>query len=56
MFTTFKPTNEVLKKYIDYYYVDIKHDNTLTVYDCFPHYNNTISVYKSHQYKGEYCL
>ena len=35
MFITFKPTNEVLKKYIDYYYVDIKHDNTLTVYDCF---------------------
>lgn len=50
MFTTFKPTKEVLKKYIDYYYVDIKHDNTLTVYDCFPHFNNTISVYKSHQY------
>lgn len=53
MFTTFKPNNKLLKKYIDYYYVDIKHDNTLTVYDCFPHYNNTISVYKSHEYIEE---
>lgn len=50
MFKTFKPENKILKRYIDYYYIDIKHENTLTVYDCFPHYNNTISVYKSHQY------
>ena len=50
MFTTFKPNNKQLKKNNDCYKVDLKQDNNLTVYDCFPHYNNTISVYKSHQY------
>ena len=33
MFTTFKPNNKLLKKYIDCYYVDIKHDNTVDVFD-----------------------
>lgn len=53
MFKTFKPENEILKRCIDYYYIDIKPENTLTVYDCFLHYNNTISVYKSHEYIEE---
>lgn len=47
-FETFKPKNSIVKKYIDYYYLDIKPDNTCNEFQCFPHFNNTISLYKSH--------
>lgn len=47
-FETFKPDNPLLKKYVDYYYLDVKPDNTINEFECFPHFNNTISLYKSH--------
>ncbi|MBV7441615.1 helix-turn-helix domain-containing protein [Weeksellaceae bacterium TAE3-ERU29] len=49
VFDTFKPKNHFLHKYVDYYYLDIKSDNTKTEFECFPHYNNTISLYSSHK-------
>lgn len=48
IFETFKPKNRVIKKYVDYYYLDIKPDNQNNEFQCFPHFNNTISLYKSH--------
>jgi len=47
-FETFKPKNEIVKKFVDYYYLDIKPVNKEHKYECFPHFNNTISFYKSH--------
>lgn len=47
-FETFKPKNSLIRKYIDYYYLDIKPDNEINEFRCFPHFNNTISLYKSH--------
>ncbi len=47
-FKTFKPIDINLSKFIDYYYIDFKPNNKYTEYDCFPHYNNTISIYKNH--------
>ncbi|WP_326980980.1 helix-turn-helix domain-containing protein [Chryseobacterium sp. MYb264] len=47
-FKTFKPRNSIIKKYVDYYYLDIKPNNKVTEYECFPHFNNTISLYQSH--------
>lgn len=48
IFETFKPKNLLIKKYVDYYYLDIKPNNTINEFQCFPHFNNTISLYKSH--------
>lgn len=48
-FETFKPKHPLIAKFVDYYYLDIKPDNTVTEFDCFPHYNNTISIYQSHR-------
>ncbi|MDV4042179.1 hypothetical protein CMT37_04975 [Elizabethkingia anophelis] len=48
IFETFKPKNSIVKKYVDYYYLDIKPDNEISEFQCFPHFNNTISLYKSH--------
>lgn len=48
VFQTFKPKNPTIKKYVDYYYLDIKPNNTIHEFQCFPHFNNTISIYKSH--------
>lgn len=48
-FITFKPKDPTVAKYVDYYYLDSKPDNKLTEFRCFPHYNNTISLYRSHQ-------
>lgn len=48
IFRTFKPQDLQVQKYVDYYYLDIKPKNTISEYECFPHYNNTISLYKSH--------
>lgn len=48
VFQTLKPKNPTIKKYVDYYYLDIKPNNTIHEFQCFPHFNNTISIYKSH--------
>lgn len=48
-FETFKPKNPLIAKYLKYYYLDIKPDNEITEFDCFPHHNNTISLYQSHR-------
>jgi AraC-like DNA-binding protein len=48
IFETFKPKNLSIKKYVDYYYLDIKPNNCINEFQCFPHFNNTISIYKSH--------
>lgn len=48
IFETFKPKNSLIKSYVDYYYLDIKPDNVITEFQCFPHFNNTISLYQSH--------
>lgn len=48
IFETFIPNNVLIKKYVDYYYLDIKQDNIINEFQCFPHFNNTISLYKSH--------
>ncbi|MXN90304.1 helix-turn-helix domain-containing protein [Flavobacterium sp. Sd200] len=48
IFQTFKPKDSIIKKYVDYYYLDIKPNNINNEFQCFPHFNNTISLYKSH--------
>lgn len=48
IFETFKPKNSTVKKFVDYYYLDIKPNNTTNEFRCFPHFNNTLSLYKSH--------
>lgn len=48
-FETLKPKSKLLQKYISYYYLDIADDLAYsTEYICYPHYNNTISLYKNH--------
>ncbi|MCZ4243600.1 helix-turn-helix domain-containing protein [Pedobacter punctiformis] len=47
IFETIKPTNKLLEKYISYYYIDIA-DDYFNEYICYPHINNTVSLYKSH--------
>jgi len=47
LFETFKPRNSIVKKYVDYYYLDIKPDNVVKEIQTFPHFNNIISFYKS---------
>ncbi len=49
IFKTFKPQNSLIAKYIDYYYLDFKPKNVLREFECYPHFNNTISLYKSHK-------
>lgn len=47
-FCTFKPKNPELKKYISYYYSDISDNvNLENQYICYPHFNTTLSFYKS---------
>jgi AraC-like DNA-binding protein len=55
IFETFKPINPLISEYVDYYYLDIKPYNIKTEFECFPHYNTTISLYKSNisSKKGE---
>lgn len=55
VFQTFKPKYSLLEQYVDYYYIDSKPNNVVTEFKCFPHFNNTISLYKSHERpsKGE---
>ncbi|WP_199121016.1 AraC family transcriptional regulator [Pedobacter sp. ASV28] len=41
-----------MQKYISYYYVDVADDEYYhNEYICYPHYNNTISLYKNHEVK-----
>ena len=52
IFETFKPSEPLLQKYISYYYVDVADDQYYhNEYICYPHYNNTISLYKNHEVK-----
>ena len=48
IFETFKPQNSTVKKFVDYYYLDIKPDNISSKFQCFPHFNTIIELYKSH--------
>lgn len=48
LFETFKPKSKSILPYVDYYYLDIKPHNRVTEFQCFPHYNNTLSLYQSH--------
>lgn len=48
-FKTFKPQDPVVSKYVSYYYLEIKPDNVHREFECFPHFNNSISLYKSHR-------
>lgn len=48
IFNTFKPKNSLISKYVSYYYLDINTENQVLKFDCFPHFNHTISVYQSH--------
>ena len=49
VFETLKPRHELLQKYISYYYLDIADDKDyFNEYICYPHYNSTISIYRSH--------
>lgn len=48
LFCTFKPNLPELKKYISYYYLDITDTaNSENQYICYPHFNTTLSFYKS---------
>ena len=49
IFETFKPKNEIVKQYIQYYYIEIDEENIEREFTCFPHYNTAISLYKSHK-------
>ncbi|SDI27209.1 helix-turn-helix domain-containing protein [Chryseobacterium jejuense] len=48
IFKTFRPKSSIVSKYVEYYYLDIKNNNVLYEFECFPHFNNSISLYKSH--------
>lgn len=51
-FTTFKPQNDLLAKYIDYYYLEVNLENKTRKYLCFPHLNNAVSIYSNHTPKS----
>ncbi|QDW24627.1 AraC family transcriptional regulator [Pedobacter sp. KBS0701] len=54
IFETFKPESELIRKYVSYYYLHITdNQNEENEYICYPHYNNTISLYSSHRFKYE---
>jgi len=49
IFETIKSKNKLLEKYISYYYIDIADSaDYLNEYTCYPHFNNTVSLYKCH--------
>lgn len=52
-FETFRPENHRIARYVDYYYLDIKPLNEINEFQCFPHFNNTISLYRSHIRLGD---
>ena len=47
-FTSFRPKDPTIARYVDYYYLERKLDNVSRTFECFPHYNNAISLYTSH--------
>lgn len=47
-FKTIKPYIPEIAQYVDYYYLDIKPYNEVTEFTCFPHFNNSVSLYSSH--------
>ena len=49
IFETFRPKNNIIKKYVQYYYLEIDEHNSEREFTCFPHYNTAISIYKSHK-------
>ena len=49
IFETFRPKNNIIKKYVQYYYLEIDDHNIEREFTCFPHYNTAISIYKSHK-------
>lgn len=55
IFKTFKPKDQQVAKFVEYYYVDIKPGNSHVQLECFPHFNTAISLYCSHKRseKGE---
>ncbi len=53
IFKTFKPQNTHIAKYVDYYYLDVKPDNISHEFECYPHFNTTISLYQSHIRLGD---
>lgn len=54
LFETFKPESKLIRKYVSYYYLHINDDqNEENEYICYPHYNNTISLYNSHRFEYE---
>jgi len=51
-FETVRPKNELIKKYVSYYYLDLAdEENYFNEYVCYPHYNNSISIYQSNRFK-----
>ena len=51
-FQTFSPLDAAVAKHVDYYYLERKPENTVTTFECFPHYNNTLSLYAAHRMTG----
>jgi len=49
---TFKPHDNYIASLVDYYYIDHRPQNQYLEIDCFPHYNSTISIYRS-QYRDQ---
>lgn len=49
VFKTFKPKNSLIGKYVDYYYLDVKPENSFLEFECYPHFNTAISLYQSHK-------
>lgn len=49
VFETLKPTHQLIQQYVSYYYLDIADDEDyFNEYICYPHYNNTVSIYQNH--------
>ena len=48
IFETAKPHHATIARYVQYYYLEINEANTYREFSCFPHYNNSISLYRSH--------
>ncbi len=54
IFETFKPLNTLLAKHISYYYLDVADASDYrNTYTCYPHYNNTLSLYKNHVFNRQ---
>ncbi|RZK54979.1 MAG: AraC family transcriptional regulator [Pedobacter sp.] len=50
IFETLKPADKKISNYVSYYYLDIATETDYSnEYICYPHYNNTVSLYKSHE-------